>query len=455
MKFYIWGAGKLGHLALDFLGYLRVEGFIDNNLKGEIQQKPIISYRDFSKTYLGESNIIVVVASSHYSKEMVSLLKKDGFTQYFVFDENDPFQIFDFMPFSIIYRKRINTTYTQMLYHYDLNKCKVISIYGINSYLHYLIAEIWFQNENIEINIIGNKDNVKYSMGCRFLQFDEAYTISDYVILNVKIEDDDIRFKLLAEKYDTNKIIDLFNNDQFIDCFNYKKIKTLKNLCLGKRVFIIGNGPSLKIEDLQTLEENNEFCIGSNRIYKVFNKTKWRPNVLALSDGSIIANTRDDIKKYEGILVKTDHFHRNTMCIYENNAIYIHLIENEYGCNHPQFCEDISKGAYWGYTVTYDICIQLAYYMGAKEIYLVGIDHSFYGNTSSKENHFIENYFDEDDQKIFMKRKFNTEKATRAYETAKIFLENHGVKIYNATRGGKLEVFERVSLDDILKQNVK
>ena len=36
------------------------------------------------------------------------------------------------------------------------------------------------------------------------------------------------------------------------------------------------------------------------------------------------------------------------------------------------------------------------------------------------------------------------------YMSARQYAETHGIKIYNATRGGKLELFERVELDKIL-----
>ena len=39
---------------------------------------------------------------------------------------------------------------------------------------------------------------------------------------------------------------------------------------------------------------------------------------------------------------------------------------------------------------------------------------------------------------------------TAAYYRAKEFADKNNVKIFNATRGGKLEVFERVNLDDIV-----
>ena len=40
-----------------------------------------------------------------------------------------------------------------------------------------------------------------------------------------------------------------------------------------------------------------------------------------------------------------------------------------------------------------------------------------------------------------------------SYKTAKEYADSHGIKIYNATRGGKLEVYERVNLDEVLKKS--
>lgn len=36
------------------------------------------------------------------------------------------------------------------------------------------------------------------------------------------------------------------------------------------------------------------------------------------------------------------------------------------------------------------------------------------------------------------------------YRKTKKYADEHGIKIYNATRGGKLEIFERVDLENVL-----
>ena len=44
----------------------------------------------------------------------------------------------------------------------------------------------------------------------------------------------------------------------------------------------------------------------------------------------------------------------------------------------------------------------------------------------------------------------NTALTNQAYMAAREYVDSHGITIYNATRGGKLEVFERVDFDKLL-----
>ena len=39
---------------------------------------------------------------------------------------------------------------------------------------------------------------------------------------------------------------------------------------------------------------------------------------------------------------------------------------------------------------------------------------------------------------------------TYSYITAKKYADTHGIRILNATRGGELEVFDRVNLDEVI-----
>ena len=51
---------------------------------------------------------------------------------------------------------------------------------------------------------------------------------------------------------------------------------------------------------------------------------------------------------------------------------------------HSKFSDNAFEVVYSGYTITYSL-IQLAVYMGFKEIYLIGVDCNY---SSNKNNHF-------------------------------------------------------------------
>ena len=109
--------------------------------------------------------------------------------------------------------------------------------------------------------------------------------------------------------------------------------------------------------------------------------------------------------------------------------------------------EDPSVCIYDCFTVTI-MAIQLAIFMGFSEIYLLGADCNY---TSTEKLHFIETEFD---RRTRGESFYNeAERLNRiGYRAANRFAKNCGCRIYNATRGGMLEEFPRISLEDALKK---
>ena len=95
--------------------------------------------------------------------------------------------------------------------------------------------------------------------------------------------------------------------------------------------------------------------------------------------------------------------------------------------------------------------IQLAVYMGIKEIYLLGVDFSFrrevHENGELRVNNNINNHMNEMEQ--VESGLYYVDRIMRGWLKIKEYAESHGIKVYNATRGGKLQVFERVDFDSI------
>ena len=74
-----------------------------------------------------------------------------------------------------------------------------------------------------------------------------------------------------------------------------KQLALYKGKFTGKRCFLIGNGPSLRAEDLTRLREAGEITFAFNRIYSIFDQTPWRPNFYISQDELMLAGCVDTV----------------------------------------------------------------------------------------------------------------------------------------------------------------
>lgn len=235
-------------------------------------------------------------------------------------------------------------------------------------------------------------------------------------------------------------VTDLYDCTDRIAAYHNPKIEQFHRLHDGKRCFIVATGPSLRIDDLELLKEKGELCISMNSIFRIFDRTAWRPTYHVMDDCKAL-NAYNELvdawpvcAKFAGDTSKDfwKHPHaENVYCYHEHYEYYLDRL--------PKFSEDFSRRSYTGATVTYT-CIQLAVYMGFQEIYLLGVDFS-YGGQSNGTNypHF---YKEERLQAVG-----HVVQVRLAYQAAKQYTDSHNIKIYNATRGGRLDIFERVDFD--------
>lgn len=234
----------------------------------------------------------------------------------------------------------------------------------------------------------------------------------------------------------------------FIRKSSIRQLNKLKDSHKGERCFIIGNGPSLAPEDLDKLKK--EFCFASNRIDKMFGYTDWRPTFYCTQDITIIQTYRDILKKIHAPY-KLMVYAGSRKIGYIGKALYTPFIDLDFYPNPPTFSEDIAAGIGEGFTVTYT-CMQIAAYMGFKEMYLIGMDHNF--PVDIKEDgtvvkNDVKSHFYDKEKNVKTHVYPMLYKTELSYKTAKEYADKHDIKIYNATRGGKLEIFERVDLDSL------
>jgi hypothetical protein len=223
----------------------------------------------------------------------------------------------------------------------------------------------------------------------------------------------------------------------------------LKNAYHGKRCFIIGNGPSLKLTDLSSLR--GEYTFGMNRIYLLFPELGFSTTFFLSVNDLVIEQCAEEILALP--MSKFLSWRSRTVLRPALEAAGNDLVKMQLAFLHttytgPKFATD-ARGRLWeGATVTY-VALQLAFHMGFEQVILIGVDHSF--STKGKPNttvvskgadpdHFDSRYFGQG----FRWQLPDLETSERAYRMARAGYEGAGRQVLDATVGGKLMVFPKV-----------
>ena len=222
------------------------------------------------------------------------------------------------------------------------------------------------------------------------------------------------------------------------------RLASYKDKHLSERAFIIGNGPSLKNTDLSKLE--NEYTFGMNRIYLIFPDLGFTTTYFLSINSLVIEQCADDIASLP--IPKFLSWRSHQLVKPTESTIFLHTTYTG-----PKFAAD-ARGRLWeGATVTY-VALQLAYFMGFKEVILIGVDHSFSAkgapNTTvisqgDDPDHFDRRYFG----KGFRWQLPDLETSERSYQLVRRAFEDDGRRVLDATVGGKLHVFPKVEYDSL------
>lgn len=219
---------------------------------------------------------------------------------------------------------------------------------------------------------------------------------------------------------------------------NKQKLISLKDIHKGERCFIIGGSPSLKLLDLTKL--NNEYTFTTNRGYKLAEQGLHNSTYHIMSDcktftddhveNEIPNNWTKEFFIYAGIKFPLE-------CAYYFNYIMNNKLSDF------TFQTDITKNLGECGTVIY-FAIQIAFYMGFKNIYLIGVDLDFdknkghvyketEGETKRQEEHSIN----------------NAVRMLSGIEFATKFLKDNNVNLYNASPRGIVDCMPRVKYEGI------
>ncbi|NNL78813.1 MAG: DUF115 domain-containing protein [Desulfobacterales bacterium] len=220
------------------------------------------------------------------------------------------------------------------------------------------------------------------------------------------------------------------------------QLKELKDAYAGKPLLVVGNGPSLNNTPLD--EFSNIPAIGMNKIDLLFDRVNWRPSMIVCINNLVIKqHWRSFVQSQIPVYLswKGRWFVKRK---FRGKVNYFLDLKS------PEFSTELPNGIGMGGTVTYS-ALQIAYYMGANPVILFGVDHNFafkgkpleYSKrTGADSNHFDPNYFKEGDWWGLP----DLEASEAGYSNAKAMFENDGRRIVDATIGGKLDIFEKVSV---------
>lgn len=243
--------------------------------------------------------------------------------------------------------------------------------------------------------------------------------------------------------------------------------KSIKNTHKGERCVIVGNGPSLKSQEMSLLKSVFTFTV--NNIFK--NQSLYDsvdtdchveidPSFLNMPDTDFaqMLSALASNEKRRLFLTSSANLKRKSM-IESHNMMPVFLYMHKYLVDMKW--PNLSFSAYSVHNVVL-AAIQCAMYMGFSEIILVGCDMtSFYENLEYNANgKCIDNHIHEIDFKYYeliRKEKDNSYMLSEYGQTLNEFKKlaeiahANGVKILNATNGGILDMLPRIEYNSLFE----
>ena len=223
-----------------------------------------------------------------------------------------------------------------------------------------------------------------------------------------------------------------------------RKLKKYENIHEGETAFLIGNGPSVRSDDLEKLEGNITFCC--NKFYMSYSNHSFRPTYTVSADDKMINDFGNEIaKNSEGIV----WFCSAAPVEQEEKGFEWVFLQSE----KLRLEKDALLAGAYHTGATLLAALQIGYYMGIRKYVLYGVDHNFkYDSNDAKSsqtegNHFIENY--REGRTWYVP---DTERIEDSFQKIAGMLECQDGWLVNASRETKLPHIKRVLLEEYLLQ---
>lgn len=222
-------------------------------------------------------------------------------------------------------------------------------------------------------------------------------------------------------------------------------LQSFANLHVGRRCFIAGNGPSLAKCDLTRLQDEWFFAV--NRGYLAYELGLPKIPYLVVSDPQTYNRYAQEIRgAYASVrFYRADVVACRAYRYAVNVEAVIELPFHRSPCmDEGYFALDVRRGVYRGHTVVLDVAVQLAFYMGFCEVYLIGCDYDYQGQNT--------HFYGTGGYEASRRNDMPMEKVFKAFRTARLVFETNGRVLANATKGGALKELPRVDYDSLFEK---
>jgi hypothetical protein len=221
----------------------------------------------------------------------------------------------------------------------------------------------------------------------------------------------------------------------------------------SERCFVIGNGPSLKSQDLSPLV--NEFTFVMSGFWKHPVVEQWQPSYYFFAD-SLFFDGSEPMREFFTALGSRIHSTTFFVPLYSREVIqrmsllpldqtYFVAFRERLGLSgRPDFTRIVPV-----VMSASQFAIMAAMYMGCSPIYLLGLDHDWLYEGATIDNHpEVQPNLDRWSYKFLMECQLEL---WYGYESLLKVAEAEGICILNATNGGFLDVFERMDYESVVQ----
>jgi hypothetical protein len=239
---------------------------------------------------------------------------------------------------------------------------------------------------------------------------------------------------------------------------NERRLLALRDRHRGERCVILGGGPSLARTPWGLLRGVASFAV--NGFYHLLPQVGFVPTYYVVEDRLVAEDNAVELRRLGGT---TRLFPEDLRYCLAGSPETVFLRFDRFyddperpSAAFPRFVEPDRLVFYWGGTVSY-LNLQLAFYMGFRRVYLLGMDMSYAVPAGLRSNVIVSETADANHVHpdwFGPGKRWHDPRVDRmelAFRRARERFESDGREVWNATPGGNLEVFPRVSLEEALR----